>query len=106
VKSLPARVWVTSHHRGLVRDRAVFLDLLAAFAARIDERSQRLLQMLQAAPASLDSLVRQGLLYPSGYDELWVADAERRTIEQHLDELMTLGQVQQQGDGAYRVVHR
>jgi glyoxylase-like metal-dependent hydrolase (beta-lactamase superfamily II) len=55
VKAIPARAWVTSHHRGVVSDRATFLDLLAAFTARIDERAERLLQMLGDGPSTLDS---------------------------------------------------
>jgi glyoxylase-like metal-dependent hydrolase (beta-lactamase superfamily II) len=84
VKAIPARAWVTSHHRGVVSDRAIFLDLLAAFTARIDERAERLLQMLDDGPSTLEALVQRRLTYPVGYDELWVNDAERRTIAQHL----------------------
>ena len=43
--------WVNlPHHRGVVSERATFLAHLAAFGARIDERSERLLQMLADGP--------------------------------------------------------
>lgn len=93
VRELPASHWVTSHHRGVVSDRAAFERLLDAFAARIDERSERLLAMIPAAGISIDELVAQRLLYPAGYSELWVDYAERRTITQHLDELVAQGRV-------------
>ncbi|ARU03486.1 MBL fold metallo-hydrolase [Comamonas serinivorans] len=90
---LPARVWVTSHHRGVYTDRALFLRDLAAFTAKLDERAQRILGWLAEAPQTLDELVARRLLYPVGYEGAWVVDAETRTIGQHLDELMAEGQV-------------
>lgn len=90
---LPARVWITSHHKGVVSDRAAFLDLLAAFAGRLDEREARLLQMLEAGPRTLAELARERLLYPPHATDLWVDAAEARTIEQHLAELHASGRV-------------
>ena len=101
VKAIPARAWVTSHHRGVVSDRTTFLDLLAAFTARIDERAERLLQMLGDGPSTLETLVQRRLTYPVGYDELWVNDAERRTIAQHLDELVAEGRARRLDDGRF-----
>jgi glyoxylase-like metal-dependent hydrolase (beta-lactamase superfamily II) len=100
---IAARVWVTSHHRGVYTDRARFLHDLAAFAGKIDEREQRLLGWLEAAPQTLDQLVARRLLYPPHAQELWVDDAERRTIAQHLDALMADGRVQADADGLYRL---
>ena len=85
---LPASVWITSHHKGVIDDRAQFDALLQAFAGRIDEREARLLQMLAAGPQSLEQLVGQRLLYPPEADDLWVGCAEARSIVQHLDELV------------------
>ena len=99
VKDLPVRHWVTSHHRGLVSDRASFLQMLEAFAGKVDERNGKLTDMLRGGPRTLDELVQQRLLYPAGYEELWVNDAERRTIAQHLQELLAQGRVRLQGDG-------
>jgi glyoxylase-like metal-dependent hydrolase (beta-lactamase superfamily II) len=99
--SVPARTWVTSHHRGVYVDRGQFLDALAAFASRIDEREQRLLRMLRERPRSVQELVACRLLYPPGYDEVWVEDAERRSIVQHLDELAGQARVTLREDGRY-----
>ncbi|MCC7059291.1 MAG: MBL fold metallo-hydrolase [Burkholderiaceae bacterium] len=99
---LPARVWVTSHHRGIYTDRAAFLDALAAYAARIDERSERLLAMLAEAPKSLDQLAAERLIYPLDYEEVWVFGAERRTIAQHLDELIARQRVSVDQAGRFR----
>ncbi|MCZ2292788.1 MAG: MBL fold metallo-hydrolase [Burkholderiales bacterium] len=98
---LPASVWVTSHHKGVVTERAKFLEMLQAYAARLDERSERLLQMLQAGPATIDELVRQRLLYPPEADELWIDSAEQRTITLHLAELCAAGRVRERDDGRF-----
>lgn len=99
---LPAQVWITSHHKGAVTEREGFLALLAAYSARLDERESRLLQMLGDRPRTLDSLVAQRLLYAPDHDSLWVDTAERRTIAQHLQELVANGRVQCDDQGYRR----
>lgn len=99
---IPAKVWVTSHHRGVYTDRAHFLRDLAAYTAKLDEREQRLLALLNASPKTLEQLVEQRLLYPPGYESLWAVSAETRTISQHLAELLTDGRVQVDEHGVYR----
>jgi len=101
VAELPATVWVTSHHRGVYTDRAAFLKALAAYAATLDERSERLLGMLADGPKTLEELVAIRLIYPLDYQEVWVDGAERRTIEQHLDELLAAGRVTTDGHGRF-----
>ncbi|MFO1332584.1 MAG: MBL fold metallo-hydrolase [Rubrivivax sp.] len=104
---LPARVWITSHHKGVVTDRAAFLDLLAAFAGRLDEREARLLQMLEAGPRTLAELARQRLLYPPHAADVWTDSAEARTIEQHLAELLAAGRVRHDpASGQWRLAGR
>ncbi len=90
---IPARVWVTSHHRGVYTERAAFLAALAAYAAKIDERSERLLEMLSGGLKTLDELVAMRLIYPTDFQEIWIEDAERHTIRRHLDELLEAGRV-------------
>ncbi|RFA27775.1 MBL fold metallo-hydrolase [Alkalilimnicola ehrlichii] len=100
---IPAKVWVTSHHRGVYTDREHFLKDLAAFAAKIDEREQRLLALLGESPKTLEQLVEQRLLYPPGFNAGWVTDAETRTISQHLSELLADGRVTMDESGFYRL---
>jgi glyoxylase-like metal-dependent hydrolase (beta-lactamase superfamily II) len=93
VATIPAKVWVTSHHRGVYTDRGEFERALAAFSAKVDEREATLLGRLAERPRTLDELVRERLTYPPGFVELWVDGAERRTILQHLEELESAGRV-------------
>jgi glyoxylase-like metal-dependent hydrolase (beta-lactamase superfamily II) len=99
--SLPARTWVTSHHRGVYVERGRFLDALAAFTAKLGEREERLLALLRERPRTIDELVAARLLYPPDYDEVWVEDAERRSIAQHLDELQAAERVAVGEDGRF-----
>ncbi len=100
VAELDARVWVTSHHKAVITDRAQFERDLARFASRLDERNERLLQRLSESPQTLNELADAGFLYPPGHGAPWTASAERRTLRQHLDELMAQGAVRFDG-GVY-----
>src|SRR5215510_5069026 len=53
VRDIPARVWVSFHHVGVLTERAEFLAKLDRFAGRIAERERALLEYL-AAPRSLE----------------------------------------------------
>lgn len=100
---IPAKVWVTSHHRGVYTDREHFLHDLGVFAAKIDEREQRLLALLGQSAMTLEQLVRQRLLYPPGFNANWVDAAEARTIQQHLAELLADGRVTLNEQGNYQL---
>ncbi|HYF20011.1 MAG TPA: MBL fold metallo-hydrolase, partial [Ramlibacter sp.] len=97
VAQLDAKVWVTSHHRAVLTERKAFDEALARFAAKVDERSERLLGWLAEGPQELDQLARRGLLYPPGHEAAWTLPAERNTVRLHLEELMAQGLVRQEG---------
>lgn len=99
---IPAKVWITAHHRGVYTDREKMLADLDAYRAKLDEREQRLLALLADRPKSLDDLVAERLLYPPGYESPFVVMAETRTIAQHLDELIAQGRVRTEGQGLFR----
>jgi glyoxylase-like metal-dependent hydrolase (beta-lactamase superfamily II) len=99
---IPARVWVTSHHRGVYTDRARFLADLTAYAAKLDEREAKLMGWLDEGPATIDALVERRLIYPPHATSPWVSEAETRSIAQHLEELVAQGRVAA-ADGVYRL---
>ena len=49
----------------------------------------------------LDDLVRARILYRPGQDDWWCDGGERRSITQHLDELVDHGRVRQLDDGRF-----
>ncbi|EHN65656.1 MBL fold metallo-hydrolase [Comamonas testosteroni] len=93
---IDARIWVTSHHKGIYTERETFLRDLRRFAAVIDERGARILEWLAQRPLTLSQMVEQRLLYPQGFDAPWVLGAEKRSISQHLDELLAAGEILQE----------
>jgi len=103
VKDVPARVWITSHHKGVITERATFLTLLEAFAAKLDAREQALAAHLAlAGPSTLEALAAHRFVYPHGYQDVFIEDVERRTIAQHLASLAAAGRVLEE-DGRYRL---
>ena len=104
VRELDVRYWVTSHHRGLIRERAEFINQLEAFGAVLYVRERRLLDHLDDGPKTLDELVRLRLCYPPGADELWIDAAERRAISQHLEELVACARVEARPDGRFALL--
>jgi glyoxylase-like metal-dependent hydrolase (beta-lactamase superfamily II) len=89
VRDVPASVWVTSHHKGVITERETFLALLDAFAAKLEAREEAIAAHLAARPSTLDELVAHRFVYPRGYEDVFIDAAERRTIAQHLASLAT-----------------
>ncbi len=98
IADLPACCWITSHHKGVVRERSEFLTLLQAFTARLDAREARVLELLRAGPKTLDDLARARVVYRPEASELWIDSAERHSIAQHLEELLETGRVRREED--------
>ena len=42
-------------------------------------------------------MVAQRFVYPQGYNELYIDDAERKTLQDHLAELLAAGKVRRDG---------
>lgn len=103
VKDIPAKVWITSHHKGVITDRETFLALLKAFASRLDAREEAIADHLGRQPSTLAELVARRFVYPKHLDDVYYADAERRVIEQHLEELARAGRAIDEG-GRWRLV--
>ncbi len=103
VKDIPAKVWITSHHKAVITDRETFLALLKAFASRLDAREEAIADHLGRQPSTLAELVARRFVYPKHLDDVYYADAERRVIEQHLEELARAGRAIDEG-GRWRLV--
>ena len=105
VKDIPARVWITSHHKGVITERETFLALLKAFGGRLDAREEAIAAHLRNSPSTLEELVAHRFLYSRNVDHVWCADAERRTIWQHLGALVLNGRAIEEG-GRWRAAKR
>ncbi|MDX1376687.1 MAG: MBL fold metallo-hydrolase, partial [Burkholderiales bacterium] len=94
---IPATTWVTSHHKGVITERETFIALLAAFAAKLEAREEAIAAHLAARASTLDELVAHRFVYPRGYQDVFIDDAERRTIAQHLASLLRVGRIAEDG---------
>lgn len=104
VRELDAQTWITSHHKGVIQERATFLQLLERFTSKLDERNDKLLAYLEERPHSLPELAERRILYPPSYNGMpFVADAEARTIALHLAELQGSGTVREDDGIWYRI---
>lgn len=97
IKDLPAKIWITSHHKGVITERETYLALLQAFAARLDAREEAIAGYLRQHPSTLAELAAHRFVYPRDRNDLYYADAERRTIEQHLESLAQTGRIREEG---------
>jgi glyoxylase-like metal-dependent hydrolase (beta-lactamase superfamily II) len=104
--SIPARTWITSHHRGVYTERDRMLADLAAYAAKLDQREAKIVALIGERPRRLDDLVGIGLVYPVGYESPFSRDIERRSIDQHLDELRAAGRLACDDAGCWRLADR
>ena len=93
IEHLPARIWVTSHHKAVVRDRDQFLNLLHAFAGKIDARDDAIVAAIGTEPKRFEQIAKRRFLYPQDYAPGWVDEVERKTLAQHLDALVTGGRI-------------
>jgi glyoxylase-like metal-dependent hydrolase (beta-lactamase superfamily II) len=102
LKEIEAKAWVTSHHKGVITDKETFLQMLGAFATKIDEREAAMLKVIDEKPCSLKDLVAHRFVYPLWYDSLWAESCEVYTATQHLEELLGTGTLLEEA-GLYRL---
>lgn len=104
IASIPARVWVSFHHVGVIEERAAFEEKLARFTSRIAERDAAIAEFL-AEPRTLGEMVEHRFLYPPHATLPFVEAVEKRTIEQHLARGVAAGRIREEG-GRWRAVSR
>jgi glyoxylase-like metal-dependent hydrolase (beta-lactamase superfamily II) len=105
VRDVEAASYVTFHHKGVITGHDEFVRQLDAFGSVIGRRDERLVSRLGDAPASLATLVEEGLVYrPGSRPPMFGDSVERRSIELHLARLVRQGDVRSNADGSYEAV--
>ena len=97
IEHLEARVWVTYHHKGVITERETFLALLHAFRDKMEQREQAILAALGPQGQTLAQLVAHRFMYPQGYEDVFVEDAERMCLQEHLAALLEAGRAREEG---------
>ncbi|UCH88366.1 MAG: MBL fold metallo-hydrolase [Thermoplasmata archaeon] len=104
LKNLQDIDWfITSHEMG-VFNRSDFLAGLDKFMAIIDERDEKIIEVLKTGPIPLTDLVKRSIVYHARHVEdkftyLW----EWLHLERHLERLIKAGRIEEDG-GEYRVL--
>jgi glyoxylase-like metal-dependent hydrolase (beta-lactamase superfamily II) len=98
---IEASVYSTYHHKREIRGVGEFRKLLATFTNVIDQRMQRVLDLLDG-PKALDDLIGKGIVYRAGRVPSYAVTSERAMTKLHLDELIDMGKVVQEADDRYR----
>jgi len=101
IAAIPARVWVSFHHAGVIEDEAVFSQKLARFAGRIAERDAAIEEFL-AEPHTIEEMVARRFLYPPHATAPFIDAVERRTIEQHLTRAVARGRIRSEAGRYFR----
>lgn len=96
-----ARWYATFHHKGVIDDRASYLQTLSEFTAVIERRDAAMVAFL-AQPHTLAELVAHRFVYRPHVVASYVDAAERRTAELHLERLVAGGAVVAHEDGTYQ----
>lgn len=101
VRGLDARWYATFHHVGVLEGRAAYLERLDRFTAVIGDRERRLLAFLDE-PRTLDGIAAHRFVYRPGDVVPWADAVERRSMAQHIDRLVTAGEVEEVEPGLWR----
>lgn len=101
IVAIPARVWVSFHHVGVIEDEEVFSEKLARFAGRIAERDAAIEEYL-AEPHTIEEMVARRFLYPLHATAPFIDAVEKRTIQQHLSRAVARGRIRSEA-GRYVV---
>ena len=87
----------------MIDDRGAYLERLNRFAAKIQEREQRMLDYL-GEPHSLDEIAVRRFVYRPGDPVSFAEPVERRSMGQHLDRLLAAGRVEEVESGRFLAV--
>jgi hypothetical protein len=88
---------VTFHHKGVVEGHDAFVAALDAFASVVDRRDDAIVDYC-AEPRTIADMAAHRFLYRPHVELPWVASAERRTAEQHVDRLLRVGRLTAHGN--------
>jgi glyoxylase-like metal-dependent hydrolase (beta-lactamase superfamily II) len=90
----PATLFTTAHSTELIRGEAV-RPKLEAYLRKLAERDERILERLRRGPLPLESLMREGIVFPADRQAAddWIALWERNMLRKHLERLARSGRV-------------
>ncbi len=100
-RNVEADWYATFHHIGVLEGRAPFLARMDIFEGAIARRETNLLKFL-AEPHTLQEVADHRFVYRPGDDVSFAEAVEKRSMQQHIDRLVTAGRVRALAEGRYQ----
>lgn len=101
VRDEEAHTYVTFHHKGVIKGRDTFLELLDGFHAVIERRHNAMLDFL-VEPQSVDDMVQHRFIYRPHVEVVFADSVERRSAELHLARMLDRGEASEVEPGRYQ----
>ena len=98
LKTYPAEIYLTAHGKGVHEAKPEYID---RYLKIIYYREDHLIDYLGGGPKTLDQITAEGIIYgknPSSMGEWDLTISERMMIRKHLERLINLKRVRQEGE--------
>ncbi len=100
-REIDARFYITFHQKGVVEGRAMFVEMLDAYASVITRRERALVEFL-TEPRSMADIVARRFVYRPGAAAMFIDHVEERSAALHLERLLARGDVTAPEPGLFR----
>jgi glyoxylase-like metal-dependent hydrolase (beta-lactamase superfamily II) len=102
-REVEAEWYVTFHHKGIIKGRETFVEMIDKFHAVIETRHARMLEYL-AEPRSIADMVTTRFVYRPHVEHVFANSVEQRTAELHVARMLERGEATQVEPGRYQRV--
>ena len=92
VRDEVASFYVTSHHKGVIEGRTLFVEMIDSFHSVIDQRHQAMLDYL-VEPRSLDEMAIHRFIYRRHVEKIFITEVERRSAKLHVERMLSRKEV-------------
>ncbi len=96
VRAIDAEYYLSAHETGLM-DKEIFVEKFEKFRGHFKKRDELIMDFI-SEPRTLEEIVAKRFIYKkvfSGRQDIWIAYAEKKMIEQHIIRLKNMGQIRE-----------
>ena len=103
VRDEEADYYVTFHHKGIIKGRDTFVEMIDAFTAVIGRRHQAMLDFL-AEPKSIEDMRAHRFIYRPHVEHSFANSVEERSARMHVERMLQRGEISEVEPGRYRAI--
>ncbi|MDG1188323.1 MAG: MBL fold metallo-hydrolase [Ilumatobacter sp.] len=103
VRDEEADYYVTFHHKGIIKGRDTFVEMIDAFTAVIGRRHQAMLDFL-AEPKSIEDMRIHRFIYRPHVEHSFANSVEERSARMHVERMLRRGEISEVEPGRYRAI--